>query len=512
MGIRLGIGGLKIGQGSTGINWSSYWNTLKDDGNTIAWFDRTKADGVVKDVNGVESIYWDLMYGSQQRGEEQDTGNIILFAVYEITATQANFFYTGCQVGDVFPCGTVKTCNASNKVKRVLGNHLCQPDATKRPINGVFDGSNDYMKTAPIVSFTDPYIEYLCVKQKSWVDSAYIKDGRGSQSSLIFQKSSSCKIDAYSGGDLGVLMDSPLNETCIIRLTSNGASSKLQVNAITAGTGILGAVDAGGITIGSVAGGNYGWSNIEYFGSIHRIGVEESADENGVYNYMKGNFNVSPAWFEPPVAIFTFDDGRLTHYTKVLPLLISKGITATFFITSDYVGNDVYGVPGCSWEQLAEIASYGNEMGSHAKTHLMLPTLNEAQIRAELDAVEAAFIANELPVPETFAYPGDEYNETVIAVCADYYNLAREVGGNGGASYFSRKMLLGSTDISLNSALTTAQIKALIDTKKANHHAIIFLCHAVDDTKLAQISELIDYIKAQGMQIIKFKDLNALMP
>ena len=28
MGIRLGIGGLKIGQGSTGINWSSYWSTL----------------------------------------------------------------------------------------------------------------------------------------------------------------------------------------------------------------------------------------------------------------------------------------------------------------------------------------------------------------------------------------------------------------------------------------------------------------------------------------------------
>ena len=28
MGIRIGIGGLKIGQGSTGVNWSSYWATL----------------------------------------------------------------------------------------------------------------------------------------------------------------------------------------------------------------------------------------------------------------------------------------------------------------------------------------------------------------------------------------------------------------------------------------------------------------------------------------------------
>lgn len=27
MGIRIGIGGLKIGQGSTGVNWSSYWTT-----------------------------------------------------------------------------------------------------------------------------------------------------------------------------------------------------------------------------------------------------------------------------------------------------------------------------------------------------------------------------------------------------------------------------------------------------------------------------------------------------
>jgi hypothetical protein len=50
-------------------------------------------------------------------GDELNSGDIIVGNWYQITATQANFFYTGCAVGNTFRCTTAKTLSADNKVK-----------------------------------------------------------------------------------------------------------------------------------------------------------------------------------------------------------------------------------------------------------------------------------------------------------------------------------------------------------------------------------------------------------
>ena len=52
-------------------------------------------------------------------GEELNSGDIVVGNWYQITATQANFFYTGCAVGYTFKCATAKTLSADNKVKLI---------------------------------------------------------------------------------------------------------------------------------------------------------------------------------------------------------------------------------------------------------------------------------------------------------------------------------------------------------------------------------------------------------
>jgi head-tail adaptor len=56
-------------------------------------------------------------------GAEKATGTLAVGTLYQITATQTNYFYTGCAVGDVWTATIATACNASNKVKPVTRSY-----------------------------------------------------------------------------------------------------------------------------------------------------------------------------------------------------------------------------------------------------------------------------------------------------------------------------------------------------------------------------------------------------
>lgn len=267
------------------------------DGNTVSRYDRTISSGVVKDANGVESIYWDLMTGNQQRGAEQVSGNIILYAVYEITACQTDFFYAGCAVGDIFPCGVVKTCSATNKVKRVLGNHLTQPIVAKRPINGIFDGVDDFMKAA---SFTliQPEAIFSVVKVNQFVSNRAIFDGNTNFGGLQNMsgylgafasdtKTPRATLEFYAGAyPFSNSRNANINIGAKIYLKAvfNGASSEFKIGGHPTLTGNAGSSNMNGLTIGTTGG----------IGSVTPIHFSEmivrksfvSADETSIKTYL----------------------------------------------------------------------------------------------------------------------------------------------------------------------------------------------------------------------------------
>ena len=491
--------------GAGGISWSDYWTTLKDLGNTIAWYKPSMTGGAVRDGLGRESIYWDLLIGSSTLLAEQNSGNTVLYAVYEITATQVNYFYDGCQVGDRWICDVPRPCDANNKVKRYAGNHLTQPVVAKQPVNGVFDGVSQFMKTAPF-TYDQPCEIFLTLKQITWVEGGYIMDGNTAQSGIIYQHGSSCKIDAYNGSGMGVLIDGPLNEKEIIRFTIDGASSKLRVNELTEGTGTLGGATLGGITIGGMGNGASNFANIEFYEGIFGNVLGAGDYNDNVYRYLKNINSVGSAWFDPTRAIFTFDDNDFTLYTKILPLFISKGVTGTFFTVIDYIGD----AGKNTWADLIEIESHGNEIASHGQTHTSFTALTEAQLRTELDNVNIAFTANGLILPTSVAYPSDEANALVRSICAEYYLLGRNVTGS--CTYLTDRFAIGVYDISNYTAVTLNDIKAEIDDAILDHRNVVFLCHNVDDPKVAMISDAIDYCASKSVPIINFNGLDSLMP
>jgi len=77
----------------------------------------------------------------------------------------------------------------------------------------------------------------------------------------------------------------------------------------------------------------------------------------------------------------TFDDGDASNLDVALPLLQARGLVATFFVTSDFVGQ-----PGMlSSAGVRALADAGMEIGSHGRSHAFLADLPEAALRAELE-------------------------------------------------------------------------------------------------------------------------------
>ena len=260
--------------------------TILSDGNTVGIFEPLATGGVTA-AGGVESIYWDMRYPLHPLGAEQSSGVIVVYAVYKITATQENFFYNGCAIGDTFVCGTVKTCDANNKVQRYTGNHLTQHAETKRPTNQIFDGIDNFMWTAPITLIQPTFI-YIVFKPITWTNADCIVDGRTSYSGMIYQSGSTPQIKAYAGTASGTVV-ATLNQYCVIRVLFSGASSKLILNGDDAVTGNFGVASMAGIALGAAASVN--WANFQFKEMIVRNANPESAEnEATTYAYLTAKY------------------------------------------------------------------------------------------------------------------------------------------------------------------------------------------------------------------------------
>lgn len=76
----------------------------------------------------------------------------------------------------------------------------------------------------------------------------------------------------------------------------------------------------------------------------------------------------------------TFDDGDVSNLEVALPLLRERGMVATFFITSGFVGQAGMLSPS----QVAALAAAGMEIGAHGHSHAFLEDLGDDALAAEL--------------------------------------------------------------------------------------------------------------------------------
>src|ERR1035437_4541928 len=135
---------------------------------------------------------------------------------------------------------------------------------------------------------------------------------------------------------------------------------------------------------------------------------------------------------------FTFDDGFISQYNYVKPILDSFGFRGTFFIISGSMTDDMPGIWRYgTWNQFRSMSLEGHEIGSHTVKHKDLTTLENGdtattgtllyELYQSKKTIEQK-ISNQKCI--TIAYPFNTKNTDVLNETALFYESGRGGSNN----------------------------------------------------------------------------------
>jgi peptidoglycan/xylan/chitin deacetylase (PgdA/CDA1 family) len=130
---------------------------------------------------------------------------------------------------------------------------------------------------------------------------------------------------------------------------------------------------------------------------------------------------------ERPRVALTFDDGYADNYDFAFPLLLERGITATFFVTVGFLERDpevmsrladIWRTPRdelapLGWRQVEEMRAAGMHFGSHTWSHPNLSELSPAEAASELDRSKAILEDRTGQRVDAIAYPFGKWRQHV---------------------------------------------------------------------------------------------------
>jgi peptidoglycan/xylan/chitin deacetylase (PgdA/CDA1 family) len=138
-----------------------------------------------------------------------------------------------------------------------------------------------------------------------------------------------------------------------------------------------------------------------------------------------------------PLVAVTFDDGYRDILTAGVPALHGIGARATLYASVGHLGGQASWLgrqapafgPMLTWDELAEVAAAGVEIGSHGLLHHPLDVLPPAQLRAEIRRSRDELEQRLQTRVRSFAYPHGYHGRRVRdAVAAAGHDNATEVG------------------------------------------------------------------------------------
>lgn len=131
----------------------------------------------------------------------------------------------------------------------------------------------------------------------------------------------------------------------------------------------------------------------------------------------------------PKPIIITIDDGYLDNYTNAFPILQEYGLTATFFIITEFVdqGHPAY----MNWDMIREMAAAGMRMEPHTRSHVDLRDRSWDFLVFQILGSQQTLEHHIGYKPRYLAYPGGRYDEQVIEVlkALDFWGAVTTMGG-----------------------------------------------------------------------------------
>jgi peptidoglycan/xylan/chitin deacetylase (PgdA/CDA1 family) len=127
--------------------------------------------------------------------------------------------------------------------------------------------------------------------------------------------------------------------------------------------------------------------------------------------------------------IITLDDGYRDNYENAFPVLREFGMTATFFVVTDFIDQ---GHPGyMTWAMIDEMASSGMRIEPHSKSHPDLSDQDREFVIYQLLGSRETLEAYLGYRPRYFAYPSGRYDDQVLDVIEelDYWGAVTTSGG-----------------------------------------------------------------------------------
>ena len=112
----------------------------------------------------------------------------------------------------------------------------------------------------------------------------------------------------------------------------------------------------------------------------------------------------------------SFDDGHASACKIALPVLQKYDLTASLFVTTDWLGKrDGY----CGDEELEQLKEAGWSIGAHGHTHRFFTTLDENELAQELEQSQFR-LKRYLGERPSLSFPGGRFGRREIEMAREY--------------------------------------------------------------------------------------------
>lgn len=184
---------------------------------------------------------------------------------------------------------------------------------------------------------------------------------------------------------------------------------------------------------------------------------------------------------QPKVAL-TFDDGPGRHTARLLEVLATQDVRATFFL----VGREVAAHPDLARAQ----AEAGHAVGNHSFTHPDLTTLGATDLADEVDRTSEAIAAATGIQPTLARPPYGATDPTVAGVLAER-GLVEVLWD------------VDTGDWKGQDAATTAR-----NALSAAHDGAVILMHDTLETTVDAVPAIVDGLRERGFTFVTVPDLS----
>ena len=174
--------------------------------------------------------------------------------------------------------------------------------------------------------------------------------------------------------------------------------------------------------------------SVSYFDVYCQVSVYSSPKINAEL----GELVWAAKWFDDKSSAFSFsfDDGFISHYENVRPILNQFNFSGTFYIMPPFLTDSLPGIFRYgTWPMFQVMAIEGHEIGSHTMNHLHLPELEIGDTITQGTILYEIYQARELinqRIPNqkciTLSYPFAEHNLVIDSLTSLFYESARADG------------------------------------------------------------------------------------